>query len=66
MRMILSPRADGRRPALTKRTGNDTQPPYNGLPFSCRERAAETRQTATDSRAQSGDWNTVLDGEGWT
>src|SRR6185295_13258813 len=25
--MILSPRADGRRPALTKGTGNDTQLP---------------------------------------
>jgi hypothetical protein len=25
--MILSPQADGRRPALTKATGNDTQQP---------------------------------------
>jgi hypothetical protein len=41
-------------------------PPYNELPFSCRERAAETRQKATDLAREAVGWNTVLDGEGWT
>jgi hypothetical protein len=34
----------------------------NGLPFSCRERAAETCQKANDLAREAVSWNTVLDG----